>query len=187
MKLSCSLLLILSTALPTASEIIDPLAPQETTLVADALDMRSTLTETTAVFTGNVILEGTNMKIACDRLEIIAARIGDREATIGEFRGFKYLLATGNVRIEQGDREATCGRAEVLPQKEQVVLYEDPVVIDHSSDFIAAGSRITLFRGERRMEIENPKLTGPPIQDLGPEAAEALSTEETTPETTENP
>lgn len=157
------------------AEIINPLATKDTTLTADNLDMRSTLTETTAVFTGNVILEGTNMEIACDRLEIIAARLGDRDAAIGEFRGFKYLLATGNVRLRQGDREATCGRAEVLPEKEQVVLYEDPVVIDRSSDFIAAGSKITLLRGERRMAIENPKLTGPPIQDLGPEATKALS------------
>lgn len=179
MKLLVILLFSLGLSAMAATEIVNPLAAKDTTLTADDLDMRSTLTETTAVFTGNVVLEGTNMKITCDRLEIIAARLGDRDAAIGEFRGFKYLLATGNVQLRQGDREATCGRAEVLPEQDQVVLYEDPVVVDHSTDFIAAGSKITLLRGERRMAIENPKLTGPPIKDLGPEAEKALSPEST--------
>ena len=163
------------------AQIINPLEPQATTLTADDLDMRSTPTETTAICTGNVVLEGTNMKIACDRLEIRASRLGDRDATIGEFKGFKYLLATGNVRLVQGDREATCGRAEVLPAEERVVLYDDPVVIDRSSDFIAAGSKITLFRGERRLKVENPQLTGPAIDDLGPDAAQALGESAPTP------
>ena len=83
---------------------------------------------------------------------------------------FRYLLATGNVRIVQGDREATCGRAEVLPQEEKVVLTEDPVLIDRSSDIVSRGSKITLLRGERRAIIENPVLTGPSIRDLGANA-----------------
>jgi len=177
-----SLLLFACVGLLSASaEIINPLAQQDTTLTADDLDMRSTATETTAVFTGNVVLMGTNMEIACDQLKIIAGRIGDRQAAIGEFKGFKYLLATGNVRLRQGDREATCGRAEVLPEKEQVILYQTPVVVDHSSDFTAAGERITLFRGERRMEVHQPRITGPPIKDLGPDASDALDVPATTP------
>lgn len=158
------------------AQIINPLAPQDTVLSADDLDMRSTATETTAVCTGNVVLEGTNLKITCDRLEIIASRLGDRDATIGEFKGFKYLLATGNVRLVQGDREATCGRTEVLPQQDRVILSEDPVLIDRSSDAIVKGSKITLFRGERRVKVENPVLTGPPLDNLGPEAQKALAT-----------
>ena len=141
---------------------------QRTELKADDLVMTSTDDETRAICTGNVVLTGTNMKIACDRLEIIATRTGDASATIGTLEGFKYLLAEGNVRLVQGDREATCGRAEVLPAQDRVVLYQDPVVTDHSTDFIAAGSEITLHRGQRRLEVKNPKATGPPAKDLGP-------------------
>ena len=111
------------------------------------------------------------MRIACDRLEIVAARTGESSATIGTIEGFKYLLAEGNVRLVQGDREATCGRAEVLPEQDRVVLYENPIVIDHSSDFVAAGSEITLHRGQRRIEVKDPKVTGPPVKDLGPDSA----------------
>ena len=174
MKLLFCCLLALTASIGVAQDIVNPLAPQDTVLTADSLDMRSTPTETIAICIGNVVLEGTNMKISCDRLEIRATRGGDSNATIGEFNGFQYLLAEGNVRLVQGDREATCGRAEVLPLEQKVVLYDDPVVIDRSSDFIAAGSQITLFRGERRLKVDNPRLTAPPINDLGPDASDAL-------------
>ena len=171
-------LVILTAALLGATataQIVNPLTEKDTVLTADDLDMRSTPTETTAICTGNVVLEGTNMKITCDRLEIVASRLGDRDATIGEFKGFKSLIATGNVHLVQGDREATCGRAEVLPLEEKVILSTDPVVRDSSSGFIAAGRRITLFRGERRLKVEAPRLTASPIQDLGPGVEDALS------------
>jgi lipopolysaccharide export system protein LptA len=184
MKHFCLLLILPLLSLRAADEIVNPLAapppPMENTvLTADTLDMRSTDKETIAVCVGNVRLTGTNMRIACDRLEIIASRLGDREATIGEFKGFRYLLATGNVHLVQGDREATCGRAEVLPEKEQVILYDNPVVIDHSSNFTTEGERITFLRGERRLQVLNPKLTAPPVQDLGPGASKALGTPDT--------
>jgi lipopolysaccharide export system protein LptA len=177
MKLFICLLFGWAATLAAAEDIINPLAPEDTVLTADSLDMRSTPTETIAICIGNVLLRGTNMSIACDRLEIRASRVADLNATIGEFKGFQYLLAEGNVRLVQGDREASCGRAEVLPEQGKVVLYDDPVVIDRSSDFIAAGTKITLYRGERRIQVENPRLTGPPINDLGPEAVD--TTQET--------
>jgi lipopolysaccharide export system protein LptA len=148
--------------------------PQRTELAADDLVTTSTDTESRTICTGNVVLTGTNLKISCDRLEVVVARTGDTDATIGTIDGFKYLLASGRVRIVQGDREATCGVAEVLPQEDKVVLKENPVVIDHSTDFITRGSEITLFRGERRLQVKNPEISGPPLQDLGPEAAGAL-------------
>lgn len=164
-------LALLAGALSTALSA-QPSAPR-TELTADDLLMTSTDTETRAICTGNVVLTGTNLKISCDRLEIIAVRTGDATATVGTLSGFKYLLATGNVRIVQGDREATCGRAEVLPDQERVILYEDPVVLDRSSDLVARGSQITLHKGQRRLEVLNPKLSGPPVQDLGAEADSA--------------
>ncbi|MCC5024949.1 MAG: hypothetical protein J6386_20120 [Candidatus Synoicihabitans palmerolidicus] len=165
-----STLFLLFTAARLTYAQVPEIAPSRTELTADDLVMTSTATETRAICTGHVVLVSTNMRIACDCLEIVAARTDDPTATIGEFEGFKYLLATGNVRLVQGNREATCGRAEVLPDQERVVLKGDPVVIDHSTDFIAAGSEITLFRGQRRLEVKNLKATGPLVKDLGPDA-----------------
>ena len=144
-----------------------PAPDQATELVCDHMDMWSVEQETHAICTGAVILTGTNLKISCDRLEIIAEGVGDKSATIPVLDRFKYLLATGSVRIVQGDREATCGRAEVLPRQDKVVLTEEPVVIDHQAGSVTHGSKITMLRGERRVLVENPHAVMPSIKDLG--------------------
>ena len=146
--------------------------PVPTELTSERLEMTSTDDDTTALATGDVVLTGTNLRITCDRLTVIATRLGDKKAAIGEgFERFKYILATGNVRIVQGDRESTSQKAEVFPREDKVVLSEDPVIIDHSNGFVAAGEKITLFRGKREVFVEKPKFTGPPVGDLGATAA----------------
>lgn len=144
--------------------------PVPTELRSEKLEMTSTDEETRAIATGSVVLTGTNLRITCDRLEVIATRIGDKDGAVPTLEKFKYLLATGRVKIIQDDREATCGRAEVFPREDKVVLTEDPVIVDKSSDFIAAGERITLLRGKREVLVDLPKFTGPPLRDLGADA-----------------
>ena len=179
MTRSAFLLGVLLLGTPLAAQSV---APQRTELTADDLVMTSTDRESRVVCVGNVQLTGTNLRIVCDRLEIIADRDYDPTATLGELRGFKYLLATGNVRIVQGQREATCGRAEVLPGDDKVVLSENPVVLDRATDFIGRGEVITLLRGEQRMEIKQPRFSAPPIQDLGADASAAAPAPTTPPE-----
>jgi lipopolysaccharide export system protein LptA len=146
-------------------------APVPTELRSQRLEMSSTDAETFAIATGDVILTGTNLRINCDRLEITALRIGDKDATVGTLEKIKYILAIGNVRIVQGDREATCQRAEVFPREDKVVLTEDPVIIDRSNGFVGAGEKITLFRGKREVFVDKPRFTGPPVGDLSATAA----------------
>lgn len=141
--------------------------PEATTLTCEHMDMWSEGDETKAICVGKVTLTGTNMRITCDRLELTATRIGEKTGSVPTLDKFRYLLATGHVSITQGTRTATCGKAEVLPREEKVVLTEDPVVIDHATDFVSAGERITMLRGKERVEVEKPRLTGPPIKDLG--------------------
>ncbi|HYD85406.1 MAG TPA: hypothetical protein VEA63_15175, partial [Opitutus sp.] len=97
--------------------------PQATALSCDHMDMWSEGDETKAICTGNVIVTGTNLRIVADRLELTASRIDDeKNESVPTLEKFRYLLATGNVSITQGTRTATCGRAEVLPREEKVVL-----------------------------------------------------------------
>jgi hypothetical protein len=161
---ACVFLLGLLPAAPLASAAV---TPQRTVLTSDHYESKTVDNETRALFVGSVTLTGTNLRILCDRLEIIAEGVGDKTSAAPELDRFKYLLATGHVRIVQGDREATCGRAEVLPRDDKVVLTEAPVVIDHGSDAVYAGEKITLLRGERRVIVEKVNLTGPSIKDLG--------------------
>lgn len=141
--------------------------PQPTTLTCEHMDMWSEGEETKAICTGKVTVTGTNLLIVADRLELTATRIGKDSGAVPDLDKFRYLLATGNVSITQGSRVATCGRAEVLPLEEKVVLTENPVVTDKATEFVSAGDRITMLRGQERVLVENPKFTGPPIKDLG--------------------
>ncbi len=156
-------------ALPLRADEPAPAAP--TTIVSQNLDMQSTDDESYFLFTGLVIVKGNNISLTCDRLEAVTRRtkpdiLQDQDRTaLGQVGKFKSLLATGRVRIEQGDRVATCGRAEVLPGEERITLTEDPMVRDGDSTVV--GERIILLRGERRAIIEKARITLPAIKDLG--------------------
>jgi lipopolysaccharide export system protein LptA len=142
--------------------------PQTTVIESDGPgEMVSTDTETTITFRDNVRVTGTNMKLSCDYLEVVVVRTGDKTATLGKLDKFRSMLATGNVRMIQGDREAACGRAEVRPEEEKVILSGNPVVVDHDQNTRIAGEKITMLRGQRKVEVEKPILTAPPIKDLG--------------------
>lgn len=154
-----------------------------TTLTCGHMDMWSEGDETKAICTGKVTVTGTNLRIECDRLELTATRIGDKNASVPTLEKFRYLLATGHVSINQGTRTATCGRAEVLPREEKVILTEDPVVIDHATDFVSAGEKITMLRGQERVVVEKPRLTGPPIKDLGYDRKKSDATDQPAPKT----
>ncbi len=141
--------------------------PQKTTLDCNHAEMWSVDNETRGICTGSVTLVGTDLKIICDRLEFTAVGVGDKTSTLPALDKFKYLLATGHVVIIQADREVTCGRAEVLPREDKVVLTENPVLIDHATDWTTTGERMTMLRGERRVIVEKSHVTGPAIKDLG--------------------
>lgn len=167
------------TKAPAAPSV--PIPP--TVIESVTLEMRSTDKETTAVFDKNVVVVGNNLKITCDHLEVLATRLGNPSETVPKLDQFKSLIAVGRVHIVQGDREVTCGRAEVFPGEEKIILTESPVVIDHSGPYVATGTRIVLLRGERRLFGDNIKLTGPPLMDLGFDKKEAMKAPAPAPDT----
>jgi len=141
--------------------------PPETVIESQSLDMRSTDTETISVFTGNVTVTGNEIRITCDRLDVVSLRKGDRQDTVGKQDRFKSLIATGKVRIVQGDREATCERAEVLPGADTITLTGRPMVVDRGNNSTATGEPLILHRGQRRVDGTNVRITLPPLKDLG--------------------
>jgi lipopolysaccharide export system protein LptA len=140
---------------------------QQTVVDSDQFASQSTDRETTSFFTGHVVVNGNDIRMSCDKLEVITLRTGPATDTIGQQDQFKYMLATGHVDIVQGDREATCGRAEILPRDDKITLTLDPVVVDHGNNSTCSGDKITLLRGERRVLVEHAHMTAPPIKDLG--------------------
>ena len=172
MKLPRLVPLCFALALLPAFAAAQSVEPKNTVITSDGpAEMVSTDKETTITFRDHVVATGTNMKLSCDYLEVIVIRGGDVTATVGKLEKFKSMIATGNVRIIQGDREAACGRAEVLPGEEKVVLSENPVVVDHDQNSgrptRMAGDEITMLRGQRRLIVKKPVVVGPEIKDLG--------------------
>jgi lipopolysaccharide export system protein LptA len=169
MKNSCCLLAALLCAVSPAAAG-EPV-PQKTVLESATGEFWTVGEDTFFVFNGNadkrVTLMGTNLKIVCDHLEMTAVGIGEKNATLPTLDKFKYLLATGRVNIVQGSREASCGRAEVFPREDKIVLTEDPVVVDHANGARVDGAKITMLRGQQRVLVDKPKFEGPPIKNLG--------------------
>ena len=141
--------------------------PPPTVITSDSGEARSTDTETTSLFQGHVVVTGNDIRIECDRLEVISARSGDKSDTIGTQSSFKYILATGHVHIVQGVREASCGRAEVLPQENRITLTGSPVVTDRGNGTVFTGEPLVLYRNQRRVTGEHVRITAPPVKDLG--------------------
>jgi lipopolysaccharide export system protein LptA len=146
--------------------------PVPTVIESGSAEMVSTDKETTFTFRNGVTVTGTNLKLTCDHLEVIARRTGDPNATFGKQENFKSLVATGTVRIVQNDREATCERAEVFPGDDKVVLSGNPNVRSLDGQYQASGPKMVLHRGERRAQIlaeagERPRISLPPLKDLG--------------------
>lgn len=143
-----------------------------TVIKSDAAEMVSTATTTTFTFRNHVVVTGTNLKITCDELVVVANRTGDPTATVGKQNKLQSLVATGHVRILQNDREALCDKAEVLPGEDKATLSGHLVVRALDGSFVQTGERGTLYRGQRRVVIEGtpgnrPTITLPPLQDLG--------------------
>jgi lipopolysaccharide export system protein LptA len=156
-------------ALPPALRAADV---PTTTISSDSAESESTDTETTTVFHDDVVATGNDITMNCDYLKVIATRVGEKTATLGKYGKFKYLLATGRVKIVQGDRVATCGRAEVFPGEDRIVLTDNPVVEILSEHYVATGPKMVLYRGQRRAVIEGAPgqrvhISMPAIKDLG--------------------
>jgi lipopolysaccharide export system protein LptA len=161
------LTLLAALSLPVAA-VAQSATPQNTVIESDGPgEMVRTDTEMTITFRDNVRVTGTNMRLTCDYLEVVVVATGDKSATLGKAEKFRSLVATGNVRMFQGDREAACARAEVLPEQEKVILSGNPVVVDHDQNTRMAGKTIRMFRGQRKVEVDEPILTAPPVKDLG--------------------
>jgi len=149
-------------------------AVQPTVVTADRIELVGTETHNFFVYEGNVRVQGTNLTVTAERLEMTAGRRpGSTEGAIGEIGAVELILATGGVVIHQEGREARAGRAEVLPREGKLVLTENPVV--EVGGATVRGWRITLVQGEKRAYVEanpadgsqRPSVTADAMPDLG--------------------
>lgn len=149
-----------------------------TVIDSDHLKMTKLEEETHFIFSNNVKVTTTDMTIFCDRLEVFAGR---QEETAGEetdeetseLGRLQKIVAMGNVRILQEDREATSGRAEVFPREGRIELTEKPVL--RNAQGRISGARIIFYQGEQEAEVlsdesQPSRVVLPSIPALGANA-----------------
>lgn len=170
--LAGGLLLCGAASPPAATD--QPVAATDTHFRAQKAEMRNVGNETITILTGSVEITGTNMRITCDRLEIVSRRI---DAAAGDLvakeNRFKSLIATGRVFILQTEsrREVTCGRAEILPGEGRITLSDKPILVDRDEKGVPVstlkGAQMRLFQGDSRVEIDLPEGETTALPNLG--------------------
>jgi lipopolysaccharide export system protein LptA len=148
-----------------------PEPPPPTVITSDHVEMVTVEGESHFVFSGNVKVSGNNLIVFCDLLEVFSSRAADgTEAGVAEIGRIQRILATGKVRIEQEDRLATSGRAELFPVEGRIVLTDSPVIRNEHGT--VSGHRITLNQGESQAVVEGgagrqAEIVLPSLPDLG--------------------
>jgi lipopolysaccharide transport protein LptA len=95
-----------------------------------------------SIFTGNVVVLGTNFKMTCQEMTVNFTKDNKVDT----------IVSTGNVIITQPDRITHCGHAEYLHDTDTFVLTDQPVILDHKNEI--HGTRITIERTTQKMTVD---------------------------------
>jgi len=116
-------------------------------------------------FEGNVEIEGSGMTGSCDKIEVIIKNAPPANAPAQapataltaapkEEKRIDKIILFGNVKIAQGLKSATCGRADIYPVSETIILSQNPVVLNKEDNTRATGARIVYKNGVKGVSIE---------------------------------
>ena len=153
---------------------LDVDSPPETHITSDRLEVDdSNLEITRFLFEGNVVVTSPHLQTTCDRLEVLLeSPIGLDKDRAPDIEGISKVIAIGNVKIQEEQRTATAGRAEIYPKEGKIVLTDNPIVEDNEG--IVRGYRMTLYRNQRRAMVEGsmpdgerPTVLLPPLPTFG--------------------
>jgi lipopolysaccharide transport protein LptA len=116
-------------------------APAGSTVIT-ADELRSDEATRTSIFTGNVVVTGTNFNMTCQEMTVIFTK--DNKVD--------NILAIGNVIITQPDRITHSGQAQYFSDEDKFVLTDQPVINDHKNEVSA--TKITIYRANQKMITE---------------------------------
>jgi lipopolysaccharide export system protein LptA len=99
--------------------------------------------ENLVLFKGNVIARQKDVVIYADSLEAV---------TMGEGKGIERVTATGNVKIQQGLRVASCQKAVFYNLDQKVFLTGEPKI--QEGDDMVSGDEIIFDLTQNRFEVK---------------------------------
>lgn len=107
-------------------------------------ELQSDSKKKTATFTGNVIAKQGDVTILTDRMVVFYDSSGD---------DVDRVECLGNVRIVQGTRTGTAGKAIYESATGKITLSEKPKV--HQGDNVVTGSVITYYVGDEKSIVQS--------------------------------
>ncbi len=139
-------------------------APGSTVITSDELHVDEG--SHTAIFTGNVLVVGTNFNLKCQEMTVLSSKDNKID----------HIIAKGDVVIVQPDRIAHCGQADYFHDEDKFVLTDQPSIIDNKNQIEAP--KITIYRTTQQM-ITDGRTKTTIVQGIGsgtPAAAPAPNT-----------
>ena len=146
---------------PTAD---GPVAPPGSTVITSN-ELHSDQVSHVSVFTGNVVVTGTNFRMTC------------REMTVNFTKDNKVdtIVATGDVVITQPDRVTHCGRAQYYREDDKFVLTEQPSIVQGKGETLNSPT-IIIYRTTKQMETGGGRTTLTlPSDSMGSPKADATN------------
>jgi lipopolysaccharide export system protein LptA len=106
------------------------------------------------VYRGDVLATQGDTKVKSDTLTVTLTARDDQPSQAPAAKGqrLQQIVAVGSVRIDNGTRWATGGRAVFEQSSRTLVLTETPVLHDGSNE--VAGDRVVLYLDENRSVVE---------------------------------
>ena len=120
-------------------------APGSTVITSDELHVDQE--SHTAVFTGNVLVVGTNFNLKCQEMTVLFTKDSKVD----------HITAKGDVVIEQPGRISHCGQAEYFHDEDKFVLTDQPSIIDNKNQIEAP--KITIYRTTQQMVTDGRTKT----------------------------
>lgn len=154
------ILVVLALILPTVrlsaqgvdTSAADTPPPGSTVVTSDELRMDQE--SHTAVFTGNVLVTGSNFNMKCQQMTVIFTKDSKVD----------NILAKGDVVIEQPGRITHSGQAQYFREEDKFVLTDQPTILDNKNQISAP--KIVIFRTKQSLLTEGRTKTTL-VQDVG--------------------
>jgi len=162
MRIFCIITILLTSALGLASQ--EETRKTSVTIEYTKLVYDFSGEQKRVILEGSVKITTNTMTITCDRADLLSSRSQEKtspenpsaqssaipqDTTLGTI---DYILATGNVDIQQMGTQALAGKAEIFPQERKLILEDNPRIIDQNG--VVSGYRIVFLQDERQIRIE---------------------------------
>lgn len=150
----------------------------ETIVTSDTLDLITEGSNQEFLFKGNVKIEDPKWTLTCDNLNVQSTAPQDLKNSNNSHKSSVHIIiANGNVLIQQSNRQATAGIAEIYPNEGKIILKKNPSVthaegkiegyqivfyIDNQND--GTPGKI-IVEGNPNEPKERPKVTLPALND----------------------